>query len=430
MDTIFAQATAPGRAGISVVRVSGPGAFDACRKLIGNLPSPHRPALRKVRNASGQVLDVGLILCFPAGHSFTGEDVVELQLHGSMAVVKAVLATLDGLAGLRPADAGEFTRRALENGHMDLAQVEGLADLIEAETEMQRQQAFAVFEGKLSDKVSRWRADLIRAAALVEATIDFADEDVPVDVFPEVEELIGGVAAELDKEASGVGAAEQLREGFQVAIVGEPNSGKSTLLNYIAGRDVAITSEIAGTTRDVIEVRADLRGIPVVFLDTAGLRETPDEIERLGVERAVARARDADIRVFLVDQSSTIPGGIDRQDHDILVFSKADLLDHTDQAVSGITGEGVGRLLDDIADRLQERVARVGTASRLRHRRALEAASGALTRATAEMSGGLDKSELVSENIRAAMRSLDQMIGRVDVEHVLDHIFASFCIGK
>lgn len=429
-ETIFARATAPGRAGISVVRVSGPRALDAAAALAGDLPGSHRAGLRRIVDASGQVLDHGLVLTFPAGHSFTGEDVVELHLHGSPAIVAAVLAALDRMDGLRPAEAGEFTRRALENQRMDLAQVEGLADLIEAETEWQRQQAFAVFDGKLSEQTERWRAALIRAAALVEATIDFADEDVPVDVFPEVRHLLAAVGAELQHEAAGVATAERAREGFQAAIVGRPNSGKSTLLNAIAGRDVAITSEIAGTTRDVIEVHTDLAGVPVTFLDTAGLRESEDRIEALGVERARKRAAAADIRIFLLDGDDTISGGVEPQSHDIRVYAKGDLPNVPAPSVSGLTGAGLVELLDRIEAELAQRLAVVGTATRLRHQRALEAALEALGRAESELDHGPGRTELAAEAILAAIRGLDQLIGRVDVENVLDHIFSSFCIGK
>ena len=429
-DTIFAQATAPGRAGISVVRVSGPSAFAAARRLAGPLPEPRRTALRSITDGSGRQLDAGLVLAFAAGHSFTGEDVVEFHLHGSLAIVNAVLAALGAVPGLRPAEAGEFTRRALENERIDLAQVEGLADLIQAETEWQRQQAFAVFSGRLSEMTESWRARLIRAAALVEATIDFADEEVPVDVLPEVSDLIGGLSQEMSREAAGVGAAERMREGFQVAIVGRPNSGKSTLLNAIAGREVAITSEIAGTTRDVIEVHADIGGIPVTFLDTAGLRDTEDRIEAIGVGRALERARAADIRVFLLEPDGTIFGGIDPQAHDLRVYGKGDLPDRGAPSVSGKTGSGISELLESIAAALQDRLAGIGTATRLRHRKALENALGSLDAAIAEVAHGPERSELAAESIRSAIRALDQLIGRVDVENVLDHIFASFCIGK
>ncbi|NBB81637.1 MAG: tRNA uridine-5-carboxymethylaminomethyl(34) synthesis GTPase MnmE, partial [Verrucomicrobia bacterium] len=299
MDTIFALSTAPGKAGVAIIRVSGAAAFQAVEPLVDSLPAPRRSGLRSVKSPDGDVLDTALVLTFEAGHSFTGETTVEIQCHGSRAVVSAILDALGRQDGLRPAQPGEFTRRALENEMLDLAQVEGLADLIDAETEAQRKQAVRVLSGQLGARAEEWRRKLIRAAALLEATIDFADEEVPEDVSPEVSELLESVRAELDKEIAGVGSAERIREGFEVAIVGAPNVGKSTLLNVLAGRDAAITSEVAGTTRDVIEVRMDLSGLPVTLLDTAGLRTTEDEVESIGVDLAMKRAKAADLRVFL-----------------------------------------------------------------------------------------------------------------------------------
>ncbi|MCK4712193.1 MAG: tRNA uridine-5-carboxymethylaminomethyl(34) synthesis GTPase MnmE, partial [Marinosulfonomonas sp.] len=269
MDTIYALATALGKSGVAVIRLSGPLAFSAAKTLAGSLPEPRVAGLRSLCDADGVLLDQALVLTFAQGHSFTGEDVAELHLHGGPATIKAVLQTLGDIDGLRLADPGEFTRRALENGCLDLAQIEGLSDLLEAETEAQRKQALRVFSGALGDKAEGWRTDLIRAAALLEATIDFADEDVPVDVTPEVSMLLDSVMTALAKEAAGVQITERIRDGFEVAIVGAPNVGKSSLLNRLAGRDAAITSEIAGTTRDVIEVRMDLNGLPVTILDTA-----------------------------------------------------------------------------------------------------------------------------------------------------------------
>ncbi|HGG65032.1 MAG TPA: tRNA uridine-5-carboxymethylaminomethyl(34) synthesis GTPase MnmE, partial [Rhodobacteraceae bacterium] len=287
MSTIYALATALGKSGVAVIRLSGPRALDAAKTLAGTLPEPRVAGLRALRDSDGVLLDQALVLTFMAGHSFTGEDVAELHLHGGPATIKAVLQTLGDLDGLRMAEPGEFTRRALENGCLDLAQIEGLSDLLDAETEAQRKQALRVFSGALGDKAESWRSQLIRAAALLEATIDFADEDVPVDVTPEVSDLLNSVMAALKTEATGVQISERIRDGFEVAIVGAPNVGKSSLLNRLAGRDAAITSEIAGTTRDVIEVRMDLNGLPVTILDTAGLRETDDTVEGIGIERAL-----------------------------------------------------------------------------------------------------------------------------------------------
>ena len=428
MDTIFALASAPGKAGVAVVRVSGPTACEASRRLCASLPEARTAGLRLLKDADGVRLDEALVLWFPENSSFTGEEVVEFQLHGSTAIVSAVLRELGKIEGLRLAEPGEFTRRAMENGRMDLAQVEGLADLIDAETEAQRRQALRVLAGDLGKRAEEWRRDLIRAAALLEATIDFADEEVPTDVTPEVTELLGRVRVSLDKEARGVEMAERIRSGFEIAIVGAPNVGKSTLLNALAGRDAAITSEFAGTTRDVIEVRMDLAGLPVTLLDTAGLRETTDHVEGIGIERAIYRARSADLRVFLVEGNDAPE--LEPEEGDIVLKAKADTLDEIEGAVSGLTGVGVENLLENITSTLSERAGRTGLAIRERHRVALVKASAALADAETQMQFGEETYEISAEEIRTGIRALDSLVGRIDVENVLDEIFASFCLGK
>ncbi len=429
MDTIFALASARGKAGVAVIRISGPNAWPAARRIAGELPSPRHASLRRLA-FDGEFLDEALVLTFAQGESFTGEQSVEFQIHGATATIAAVLAALGQQPGLRLAEAGEFTRRALENGRLDLAQVEGLADLIEAETEAQRRQALRVLSGAVGARAEIWRNDLIRSAALIEATIDFADEDVPVDVSPEVLELIDRVSTDLGRELEGFGAAERIRDGFEVAIVGRPNAGKSTLLNALAGRDAAITSEVAGTTRDVIEVRMDLGGLAVTLLDTAGLRETDDTVELIGVERALLRASEADLRVFLVDGES--PAMLDVQPGDIVVRGKADLLEGSgpELSVSGKTGAGIAALVERITISLSERAGRAGLITRERHKTAIRMAIGAMESARDEVLDGPDRAELAAENLRRAVRALDALVGRVDVEHLLDEIFSSFCIGK
>ncbi len=428
MDTIFAESTAQGRAGVSVVRVSGPCAFEVAEKLAGDLPDSRVAGLRNIKNLKGDVLDQALVLTFAAPNSFTGENVVELHLHGSIAVVRAVLDTLGQFPDMRVAEAGEFTRRALENEKMDLAQVEGLSDLIEAETEAQRKQAFSVLSGHLGRLVEGWRQDLIRAASLLEATIDFADEDVPVDVTPEVEALLGRVRDDVTKEIAGTKVAERIRTGFEVAIVGAPNAGKSTLLNALAGRDAAITSEVAGTTRDIIEVRMDLGGIPVTLLDTAGLRESDDTIESLGIERAIARAVHADMRVFLAQPDEILI--ISPVEGDIVLTPKADLLVDAPFGISGMTGKGIPELVERIQSVLGKRAATVGLATHLRHRQSLEAAERYLTAATQVLDRGPDHYDIAAEELRSAIRALETLVGRIDVENLLDEIFANFCLGK
>ncbi|MDP3197370.1 tRNA uridine-5-carboxymethylaminomethyl(34) synthesis GTPase MnmE [Tabrizicola sp.] len=427
MDTIYALATARGRSGLAVVRISGPAAFAAGLALCGSLPAARVAGLRRV-TWGGELLDEALVLCFAERASFTGEAVVELHCHGGPAVVGAVLRALSAQPGLRLAEPGEFTRRALDNGVLDLAQVEGLADLIDAETEAQRRQAVRVLSGSVGQKVEGWRRDLIRAGALLEATIDFADEDVPVDVSPEVLTLIDGLMADLGREAAGVTAAERIRDGFEVAIVGAPNAGKSTLLNQLAGREAAITSEIAGTTRDVIEVRMEIAGLPVTFLDTAGLRETGDRLERAGIERALARAEAADLRLFLSDGSRLL---LEPTGDDLVVWGKADTISgQLGLAVSGKTGQGVPELMARIGEILGDRVGSAGALVRERHRVAVTTAIASLAESRAEVVRPDSRVELAAEHLRQAVRALDALVGRVDVDDLLGEIFASFCIGK
>ena len=427
-DTIFALATAPGKAGVAVIRVSGSLAKEAGMAMFGDLPQPRMASLRVLKDSEGHRLDQALVLYFPHKNSFTGEEVIELHLHGSVAVVSAVLRELSDMAGLSLAEPGEFTRRALENGCLDLAQVEGLADLIDAETEAQRRQALRVLSGDLGTLADGWRANLIRAAALLEATIDFADEDVPVDVTPEVRELLSGVRGELSNEIAGVKTAERIRVGFEVAILGAPNVGKSTLLNALAGREAAITSEYAGTTRDVIEVRMDLNGLPVTLLDTAGLRETEDHVEGIGIERARQRAKAADLRVFLIDQDQH--PDFEPLPDDIVRVAKADTLDDDNNAISGITGQGVNDLVQEITATLSDRAGRSGIATRERHRTAMARANQDLSTAHDVLALGPDHYEIAAEELHSAIRALDSIVGRVDVENLLDEIFSSFCIGK
>ena len=426
MDTIFAVASARGKSGVAVIRISGLDAFNDVSQLAALPASPRTAVLRTLR-FEGIVLDEALVLTFPGPHSFTGEDIAELHLHGATATINAVLRALSKLSGLRHAVAGEFTRRALENERLDIAQVEGLSDLIEAETEAQRRQALRVLSGALGEKVEGWRSQLIRAAALIEATIDFADEDVPVDVTPEVVALLSAVWAELNKEIAGVAVAERIRDGFEVAIVGPPNVGKSSLLNALAGRDAAITSDIAGTTRDVIEVHMDLKGLPVTFLDTAGLRVTEDVVESLGIERARARAKSADLRIILLS-SFDEPPSMDPFGDDIVLVTKADVNDAGH--VSAVSGVGVDALLSRVAGVFQTRASESGIAIRDRHRIAMQVAADALDHARAHLASSPELAEFIAEDLRSAVRALDALVGRVDVEHILDEIFSSFCIGK
>ena len=428
MNTIVSLASAHGKAGISVIRLSGPQACACAGALVGKLGEPRLSVLRGITDGKGAALDSGLVTWFAAPNSFTGEDIVELACHGSLAVVSAVLTACCKQPSVRMAEPGEFTRRALENGRLDTTQVEGLADLIDAETEAQRRQALKVLSGELGQRAAQWRLDLVRACALLEATIDFADEEVPVDVTPEVRNLVKGTRGALILEARGVSMAERVRVGFEVAIVGKPNVGKSTLLNALAGREAALTSDVAGTTRDIIEVRMDLAGLAVTLLDTAGLRNTSDHIEELGVERAVARANAADIRAVL-SLDGAVPEGIKMTPNDIVLLAKCD--DGNKKfGISGRTGAGIDRFVDHLKDVLKEKISIPGVATRERHKHALQEAVVALDRALSLLESGSDVYELAAEELHRACRAMDGLIGRIGIESILDEIFSSFCLGK
>ena len=427
MDTIFALASAPGKAGISIVRLSGPLAINVAEKLTKSKLKEKQPNLRVIYDSDNHFIDQALILIFSKPYSFTGENVVEFHLHGSNAVVSSVIKLLGNFKGLRAAEPGEFTRCALENGKIDLAQVEGLADLIDAETDAQHKQAARIFNGALGEKTKEWRAKLVKAGALLVATLDFADEEVPEEVTPEVEKLINMVLSDLDKEIIGVQTAERIRSGFEVAIVGAPNLGKSTLLNYLVGRDAAITSNISGTTRDVIEVKLDLRGLPVTILDTAGIRKSDDKVEEIGISRALERSSLSDLRIVLTEDGE-YPSGLKRRDTDIICIAKDDQGNRG--GVSGKTGAGIDRLKNNIWDILNDKAQYVGIATRERHKSSMVNAKEFLGNAVVSLRDGPEYYDITAEEIRAATSALDSLIGRIGVEDVLDEVFSSFCLGK
>lgn len=427
MDTIFALASAPGKAGISIVRLSGPLAINVAEKLTKSKLKEKQPNLRVIYDSDNHFIDQALILIFRKPYSFTGENVVEFHLHGSSAVVSSVIKLLCNFKGLRSAEAGEFTRCALENGKIDLAQVEGLADLIDAETDAQHKQAARIFNGALGEKTKEWRAKLVKAGALLVATLDFADEEVPEEVTPEVEKLINMVLSDLDKEIIGVHTAERIRSGFEVAIVGAPNLGKSTLLNYLVGRDAAITSNVSGTTRDVIEVKLDLRGLPVTILDTAGIRKSDDKVEEIGISRALERSSLSDLRIVLTEDGE-YPVGLKKRDTDIICIAKDDQGNRG--GVSGKTGAGIDRLKNNIWDILNDKAQYVGIATRERHKSSMVNAKKFLGNAVVSLRDGPEYYDITAEEIRAATSALDSLIGRIGVEDVLDEVFSSFCLGK
>lgn len=439
--TIFALATAPGRAGVAVVRVSGPAAGDALRALTGRaLPDPRMATLvRLSQPGGGETLDDALVLWFPAPRSFTGEDVVELHLHGGRAVVGGVIGALGSIAGLRLAEPGEFTRRAFENGKFDLTAAEAVADLVHAETAAQRRQALRQMAGALGALYEGWRTRLLRALAHLEADIDFPEEDLPGGVSDSVRPVIEGLLAEVAAHLNDGGRGERLRDGIHVAIVGAPNAGKSSLLNALAGREAAIVSARAGTTRDVIDVHLDVGGLPVILADTAGLRDATDEIEEEGIRRALDRAEHADVKLAVLDGTNwpaVDEATLRLLDQDsIVVVNKVDLCGMVAGEVAGLpvvavsarTGMGLRSLEERLASFAADRLAAGGAPAltRARHRSALEECQGALLRSLAA-----PLPELAAEDVRMAARALGRITGRVDVEDVLDVIFRDFCIGK
>jgi len=448
-DTIFALSSGRPPAAIAVIRISGPRARVALEQLIGRVPQPRRASLARVRDPkTGAIIDEALALWFPAPNSETGEDMAELQVHGGRAVIAAVLAALAKVAGLRHAEAGEFTRRAFENGRMDLTAVEGLADLVAAETEAQRRQAYQHLKGLLGDRAETWRQRLIEALALVEAGIDFSDEDdVPKDMMARSLELIRPLAEEISK--AGTGQGERLREGLRVAIAGPPNAGKSTLFNRLARREAAIVSPFPGTTRDVLELHLDLGGYPVTVLDTAGIRETNDPVEREGVRRASEQAAGANLVLWVVDAAASecqmlqLPAiNVASETAAWLVVNKMDLVAEEPRRiesrfdtkevvnfVSSKTGAGVDELVNAVA-RFAERFFTPEPALVTRERQRAHLKETVLALQGAQRAAQDGREEIMAEQLRLATRALGKLLGRVDVEDVLDVIFRDFCIGK
>lgn len=431
MDSIFALASAAGRGGVAVYRLSGPKSGEALRILTGaQLPKPRQAAFRSISH-NGELIDQGLVLWFPAPHSFTGEDVAELQLHGGRAVAQALSDALLAL-GLRPAEPGEFSRRAFMAGKLDLTQAEAIADLVEAETAAQRRQALRQMDGALYRLYEDWRDRLLRAQAHLEAEIDFSDEDLPGGLNEAARERLIDMAGEMARHLIDGHRGELLRDGLHIAILGSPNVGKSSLLNLIAGREAAIVSSQAGTTRDVIEVHLDLGGYPVVLADTAGLREASEEIEEEGIRRARAKAEAADLKLVVLDASQPPDPAVLAlvDDQTLVLLNKSDLgkgQGLRGHPVSAKTGEGLDELLAELTRRAAKALEGSGAPAltRARHRAALEEAVENLHHA---LQATLP--ELAAEDVRLASRALGRITGRVDVEDMLDVIFREFCIGK
>ncbi|MGH6888272.1 MAG: tRNA uridine-5-carboxymethylaminomethyl(34) synthesis GTPase MnmE [Rhizomicrobium sp.] len=435
-DTIYAVSTAPGRAAIAVVRVSGPQASDALARVCrGPLPESRKAALRLVRDRDGEVIDQALVLWFPAPASETGEDTAEIQMHGGRAILEAALGALSAVPGLRAAEPGEFTRRAVENGKLDLTRAEALADLIDAETPAQRRQALRQYEGALAGLYEDWRAKLISALAWAEAAIDFSEEELPDDLEERLRVPVAALHTEMLRHLDDSHRGEIVRDGLFLTIIGAPNAGKSSLVNALAKRDIVIVSETPGTTRDIIETRLDLGGYVVHLADTAGLRETLDAIEREGVRRALARAEASDMTLLVLDGTADDPfaglGEAAIAKADVSVWNKCDLQwprPRDGLRISARTGAGLDVLLQKLREEVRERLERPRESAlltRARHRECVAAAAGALERALAQQ-----ESELAAEDVRIALRAIGRLTGRVDIEELLDIVFRDFCIGK
>ncbi|WNJ90699.1 tRNA uridine-5-carboxymethylaminomethyl(34) synthesis GTPase MnmE [Bosea sp. 685] len=433
--TIVALSSGSGRAGVAVIRISGSRVRFVLETVAGGIPQPRHAVLRQLRDEDGEVIDTGLVLYFPAPASFSGEDIAEFQVHGARAIIARLLNVLTHLPGVRLAEPGEFTRRAFEAGKLDLAAVEGLADLIDSETEWQRRQALRQMTGTLGKQAAAWRSRLIEAMALLAADIDFSDEgDVSGPLVDEALAIAAGIVAELREALGSFAMGERVREGFVVVLAGPPNAGKSSLLNALARRDVAIVSAMAGTTRDAIEVRLDLAGLPVTLVDTAGLRESTEAIEAEGVRRALDLVARADL-VLKLRAIDSLPDRFASIQKTLCIATKADLASDLagqalpgEIAVSSQTGAGLDDLLASI-------IAELGALSqpepalltRERHRVAVSDAALALERALDARHGQV---ELLAEEVRLAVTALERLVGRIDVEDVLDQLFSGFCIGK
>ena len=442
--TIYALSTGPGVSGIAVVRVSGKEAAEVVKQLTGDdLPAPRVAVLKKLKNSNtNEMIDEGIVLWFPGPNSYTGEDLAEFHVHGSRAVVSALHSSISGIKNCRLAEPGEFTKLAFQNGKINLLKAEGIADLVSAETEIQRKQAVEIMSGKSSDKFTSWRAKLLKILAHVEAKIDFPDEDLPKDTLVEIQKTSNQVSKEIEKVLDDQKVGERIREGFKIAIVGPTNAGKSSLLNYLSKRDVAIVSEIAGTTRDVIETHLNLDGYPVVVSDTAGIRESKNEIEKKGIKLALNRAEDADLKLIIVDAKSVDFTSVLKElidENAILVVNKSDLLvgninnelkKHDHILVSIKNNLNLDKLILKIKKKLENKFISYGDIliTRERHRQHLEQCISHLK--NFKNKNGSEDYDKAAEDLRLATRHLGMIVGKVDVEEILGSIFNDFCIGK
>ena len=441
IETIIALSSGQGRAGVAVLRISGPKSNEILRRLTkGRLPSVRQTSLRWLLDSEGERLDQALILRFEGPNSFTGEDLVELHCHGSIAVVEAVIALACQKKECRLAARGEFSQRAFENGRIDLVQAEGIADLIDSTSELQMKQAARFVAGDASETIQAWRKQVLEASAFLAASIDFSDEgDVSEEAHAPARDIIRQLVSDFDKSLETAQTATRIRDGIRIAIIGVPNAGKSTLMNALLSRDAAIVSDIAGTTRDIIETQMILAGVPVILADTAGLRKTDDPIEAEGVRRAEAWAENADIRLFLtrLDEVAETSETYKRRDTDLLIGTQLDRVAgykpafKSDILVSAKTGEGMRDLINRLEDLILSLISSEEAPAivRLRHRENLTSARSALNMALEQLDefGDVD---LAAFELSLARSSLESILGQVDVEDILGEVFSGFCVGK
>ena len=442
--TIYALSSGPGISGVAVVRVSGKETAEVVKKLTGEeLPSPRVATLKKFNKIdTNELIDEGVIIWFPGPNSYTGEDLAEFHVHGSRAVVSALHSSISKIKNCRLAEPGEFTKIAFQNGKINLLKAESIADLVSSETEIQRKQAIKIMSGKSSDQFNSWREKLLKILSHVEAKIDFPDEDLPKDILSEIQKTSDQISSEIKKILDDQKVGERIREGFKIAIVGPINAGKSSLLNYLSKRDVAIVSEIAGTTRDVIETHLNLDGYPVVVSDTAGIRDSKNEIEKKGIKLALNRAEDADLKLVIIDAKNVDFTGVLKDlvdENAILVVNKSDLLNgklndklkkHDHILISIKNNSNLDKLILKIKSKLENKFLSHGDIliTRERHRQHLEQCINHLQ--NFKNKNGSEEFDKAAEDLRLATRHLGMIVGKVDVEEILGSIFNDFCIGK
>ena len=432
--TIFALSTPESVSAIAVIRISGPDTLNAlgllCRCNVTSFKKKRTLSLKKIYSSDNSLLDEALVVSFEENKSFTNEQMAELHIHGSIIVIKTVLETLSNMSFLRQAFPGEFTQRALENNKLNLTQVEGLSDLLQAETEYQQKQALDTYTGKTNKKIIKWKNDVLKILSLIEANIDFYEDVDDTDIIKKVTKSILSLEKDLIKEKKGFKFSESLRSGFIVSIVGKPNSGKSTLINKLANRNVAITSRISGTTRDIIELRYNLDGIPIVFLDTAGIRKSKNTIEKIGISKSLKKANKSHLRVILSENIEEILSlGLKKSSLDIVLRPKGDLKG-SEPSISGKTGKGIENLLQQIKEKLYSKKITSTVINRTRHLERVNVCINNINNIKELVTRDIIELELLANELRGIILNIDGLLGLIDTESMLGEIFSNFCIGK